>query len=412
MKLSKAPGTTKNAAKLKLDGALEPNYPDEIPLAERNYSPEQKERYLLLGHIANWATIAASLFLLYLTLKVKDISCDFNDIDGSLLQSCDIPEEQKLAIGTLASLLDDCYICDGFCTSLKASAVVNSHMLSFYVDILMTVPLLVLSFTREKELARYGLGDFYLGKTKLLSVAGHGAAHVFLSFIENDSIGDVTPLVIRTILCVCLGFVVTPFFVSNTTFLNVETLLRIVKKDDPTAQKTSVNHLRSLKISLPFLFSSLPLVLLPDSDTSLLPNLVFGGTAFIFFIAGKPEASKDIQYPIIAAVAMAIGAPFVSPGENIGVSFALTFTSAYVFSALCQLFLWKEKADTPKIYALNAWCTTFFTTAVGWALALKCTALKPWGGHALYDLSIPISYLALYFLTKRLVPLKKEELMD
>eukprot|EP00521_Asterionellopsis_glacialis_P017965 CAMPEP_0195290584 /NCGR_PEP_ID=MMETSP0707-20130614/6389_1 /TAXON_ID=33640 /ORGANISM="Asterionellopsis glacialis, Strain CCMP134" /LENGTH=154 /DNA_ID=CAMNT_0040350729 /DNA_START=197 /DNA_END=661 /DNA_ORIENTATION=- len=95
----------------------------------------------------------------------------------------------------------------------------------------------------------------------------------------------------------------------------------------------------------------------------------------------------------------------LSPGDplaGLGLTFVVVFSALYAISAVAQLFFWsaEEKNSQAKPYAISAWASSLLTTLVGWALALKCTFLRDWTGHALYDFSIPLSYLIVYFWMK------------
>jgi hypothetical protein len=144
-----------------------------------------------------------------------------------------------------------------------------------------------------------------------------------------------------------------------------------------------------------------------SSGASPLGLLIFGAAAFLFFTAGAPPTIPSIYAAVSAVALTAISSITIPPSgaDDFGPGFTLIFTSAYVYSAFTQLFLWKEKKDfslqKATSYAFNSWLTAFLTTCVGWALGLNCTSLIKWGGHALYDFSIPLSYFLLYFVAKK-----------
>lgn len=143
-------------------------------------------------------------------------------------------------------------------------------------------------------------------------------------------------------------------------------------------------------------------------------KFLFTVAAWVFFWAGTPPEDVEWYVPVLAAIAMGVFTPIFlrsdkEPDPNdLGMAFILIFTSAYVFSAFCQLFFWVPKwgpdDKRAKAYAVTAWASDLLTTLVGWALALRCTKVLEWGGHVLYDFSIPVSYFLTYILTKKLSP--------
>lgn len=86
------------------------------------------------------------------------------------------------------SLLDDCYVCDVFCTSHREDPTWNSHVNSLYADLLMTDILFFLRRERSKELGDLRLVDFFLSWRKIQSITGHGAAHWYMSFLMTDQL--------------------------------------------------------------------------------------------------------------------------------------------------------------------------------------------------------------------------------
>jgi len=389
------------------------------------------QRYILLGNIGNIITIIASIYLLYLSANLQDWipKCVYESMPNSLLQSCVFREggQPSGEILEAPTFLDPCYVCDGFCTALRVSSQFNSHMLSLYADFLMTVPLLLLVARRGEELEKFGLDKWFLSNLKMLTVAGHGVAHLALGVLENEmQLPPLGLLIGRLILCVLLGYVVAPFFLNEGLFLRMETLFGITKADDPKAPEISQKHFRSLRKTIPIVLSQIPYVLIPKIPQNLagmpIQKLIFGGTGLLFFWAGTPIPDNRFIFgkSLLSSVLLmslsekVIGGGEVETADKLGLGFAFIFTSAYVHSAVHQLFFWggkdaiekKEgKYRTPKIYALNTWCTSVLTTVVGWALALQCTPLKNFGGHVLYDLSIPLSYFMLYYLVKKFVKL-------
>eukprot|EP00957_Ditylum_brightwellii_P130536 9958036-Ditylum_brightwellii.AAC.1 len=133
--------------------------------------------------------------------------------------------------------------------------------------------------------------------------------------------------------------------------------------------------------------------------------LIFGGAAFVFFVAGNPPDVSS-WYSAIAAVMLTLVSHRLPKSDSpldFGAGFVLIFTSAYVYSAIAQMFVWdkEERMKAAVPYAITSWSSGLLTTLVGWALALRCSALKEFGGHVLYDLSIPLSYFIIYCLADK-----------
>lgn len=363
-----------------------------------------------IGDIGNVATIVLSVYLLVESLKFmgnNQLTCTYGELGGGSYPCT--PEKE------VDSMLDDCYVCDAFCTSRRESPTWNSHMTSVYVDLLMSVGIYFLRERRTTELKSLGLNDYFLNGQKIAATAGHGAAHWFLSFLMTEEFTGFGPAG----LSVLLGVILSAFLISPEIMWKLKTsvgyateeysLASVADKQTHETHTKRVNHLGSFLA--PFVMSQGMLALatskMASEDTSPIGILVFGAAAAMFFDAGSPTTIPRI-YAIGAAILMTIVSVLFVPAngpDDFGPGFILIFTSAYVYSALTQLFLWEEKKkfdlQDATSYAFNSWLTSLLTTCVGWMLALNCTSLIKVGGHMLYDLSIPISYFLLYFVARK-----------
>jgi len=309
------------------------------------------------------------------------------------------------------SILDKCYICDGFCISDPESPTLNSHMLSLYVDLLMTALLLIFKGKREDEFEELKLDSYFISTKKIWSIAGHGSAHLGLSLIKSSA--QKSRYAGMTAKTSTFALLLISHFVRESDLLKVKKSLGILGTkgdDEDSILATNRGHTKSLnKIVAPFLA---PIVITQtlmagvgskQNTTPIWNYLIFGGAAFVFFVAGNPP-NVSSWYSAIAAVMLTLVSDRLPKPDNpldFGAGFVLIFTSAYVYSAIAQMFFWdkeeRRKAAVP--YAITSWASGLLTTLVGWALALRCSALKEFGGHVLYDLSIPLSYFIIYYLT-------------
>merc|ERR1712038_843778 len=263
--------------------------------------------------------------------------------------------------------LDKCYVCDGFCITNPESHFTNSHLLSLYVDLLMTVPLLMLRSNNLQLLKDLKLDDYLLNKLKMTSVAGHGIAHLSLSIlalgfspqsqalaakIASSSLVEIIPA----------GFAIWTLASNNKFYSEIVAalvggaLLGIHEGDT-----------KSFAIAETASTSSVS-----TSSTSIVNYLIFGIPCYIFFSAGIP--TSDSRRSIISLVATVI-ATLLSVGvlkvQSPANSFVVVFTGAYLVSALYQVIFWDEedKEERALPYAVAAWSSNLLTTLVGWALA-------------------------------------------
>ena len=140
----------------------------------------------------------------------------------------------------------------------------------------------------------------------------------------------------------------------------------------------------------------------PADKPGPLNYLVFGLTSYIFYEAGLPPENNNWMFAALMTAVTTYITVGVLKVQNVQQSFVIVFTGAYLVSAMYQLFFWdkEKKRENPRPYAVTAWSSNLFTTLVGWLIGLKCSDLKKFGGHVLYDISIPVSYFAIYMLTK------------
>jgi len=277
----------------------------------------------------------------------------------------------------------------------------------------MSVPVYFLRLRRPQDLCALELDDYFLNSQKAISVAGHGTAHWFLSYLmfKDDGLVGLGNAGVSLLLGLMLG----AFLISPETMWKLKTtfgfatgdyhVASIADKQTHEIHTKRVNHVGFFLAPFGMIQGMARSGM--SSGASPLGLLIFGAAAFLFFTAGAPPTIPSI-YAVVSAVALtAISSITIPPSgaDDFGPGFTLIFTSAYVYSAFTQLFLWKEKKDfslqKATSYALNSWLTAFLTTCVGWALGLNCTSLIKWGGHALYDFSIPLSYFLLYLVAKK-----------
>jgi hypothetical protein len=352
---------------------------------------------IALGDVGNLLTTVLSFWLLMKT--PFDIQpC------GKLGSGCTAVQTNGLPY---SGGLDACYVCDGFCISDASDKWRNSHMLSLYADVCMFVPLLLLRHVKKGQLQRLGLNDFYLSNLKVNSILGHGVAHFALSLLalNNSNNALITP---KSHILNAIALAGARFWNKNT-WNQLKRLNGITRISKETIEKDIERHRRSFWRSAvaPFLAGTLLAQLTssplqPTQAGVLVPYLIFGLTSYVFFEAGIPSSSTAW----IFALGMSVIVTYLSVGnvQNVQQSFVVVFTSSYLVSAVFQLFVWnkQEKSKDPVPYAVSAWVSNLLTTLVGWLLALRCTRMKELGGHVWYDLSIPISYFLLYFLTAQL----------
>jgi hypothetical protein len=335
----------------------------------RERTPHNADRLLFLGNVGNFLTMVLSLLLLTITpfrVQLSPGKCGPGFCDPG--DSYDGP-------------LDDCYVCDGFCISNPTSQIINSHMLSLYADIVMFVPLFVLRRKKKQELEKLGLEEFFLSSLKINSILGHGIAHSALSLLTQNERRQQ---------------IITAAQYESTLAL---VYARFASSDANSFLRASV---------APFLAgTSLALAASAQevkATSGLIDYLVFVMTCFVFFEAGIPPANNNWVFSLVMAVAATYMAVGILGVQSVSQSFVIVFTSSYLVSTFYQLFIWNKatKRSNSKPYAITAWCSNLTTTLVGWALALFCTKLKSVSGHMLYDLSISLSYVAIYYLTKKM----------
>lgn len=337
--------------------------------------PSKASRFVKYGNVGNVLVIGLSVALLYFTLTKANPPLDLEYID------------------------------DGFCISDETSQVLNSHMLSLYVDLILTVALIAFRKSEDKAFEDLKLNDYFLSTMKIASVAGHGTAHFGLSVMkfadENvDLSGTWTASIIAGVMFLAalineglLGWIKDWF---RDTFGIIESSEESTKKQVKFLNEVAAPFLAPIALALGGIDTK------SDEGAGLVPQLIFGAAAFVFFVAGNPKGVSFLV-PIAAAILLTVISSRTLPSGDVGIGFVLIFTSAYVYSSGTQIFLWDEKGDeedTALTYAINSWSTGLLTTFVGWALALSCSNLKAFGGHVLYDLSIPVTYFILFYLAK------------
>jgi hypothetical protein len=338
--------------------------------ATRKRTPHNADRLIFLGNVGNFLTMLLSLLLLIMTpfgVQLSPGKCGPGFCDPG--DSYDGP-------------LDGCYVCDGFCISNPTSEIVNSHMLSLYADIVLFFPLFILRRKRKQELEELGLEEFFLSSLKINSILGHGIAHSALSLLTKNERRQ-----------------------QIITAVQYESTLALVY-----ARFSSSDAHSFLRASVaPFLAgTSLALTAgaqeVKARSASPIDYLVFIMTCFVFFEAGIPPASNNWVFSLTMAIVATYMAVGILGVHSISQSFVIVFTSSYLVSTFYQLFFWNKatKRANSRPYAITAWCSNFTTTLVGWALALFCTKLKSASGHMLYDLSISLSYVTIYYLTKKM----------
>lgn len=145
-------------------------------------------RRVLLGDVGNVLTVGLSVYLLYKTLGVLERletlewrSC-FNEKGPPTV--CNLPDDFG------STILDPCYVCDSFCTFDRYDSMTNSHMLSLYVDIAMTIALLMFRKNHKKRLDELNLDAYLLSGMKVFGVLGHGCAHLLISYLSHKGTGE------------------------------------------------------------------------------------------------------------------------------------------------------------------------------------------------------------------------------
>jgi len=284
--------------------------------------------------------------------------------------------------------LDKCYVMDGFCITDPTSYYENSHMLSFYADILMTIPLLLLRSKNLELLNSLNLNDYLLSKLKMTSVAGHGIAHLSLSILSLG-LSPSTEAFFQKIGNSFLAKAAPSLFVIWALNSNIEKYAETVAPI-VGGLVLGLNEMNKLLKDV-------------GSQASIVEFLTFGVPCYIFFSAGipsyDPRRGKIALAATVITTFLSINVLQVKTPAN---SFVVVFTAAYLVSAIYQVFFWekteKEKCAIP--YAITAWSSNLLTTLVGWAIARGCTDLLRLGGHVLYDLSIPLSYFIIFYATK------------
>jgi len=369
-------------------------------------SSDDTDKLIMWGDVGNFLTAALSLLLLKMT-PFNVIKCP---VDQEPCVALTEPPSGSSTGVAYSGPLDDCYVCDGFCISNGASVAFNSHMLSLYADILCTIPLLLLRFLRKEELQSLGLDDYYLSSLKVNSVAGHGIAHMFLSYLTLNKLPTewLTGIKPQRIVTIALAL---------SRFANKNTLDQIKGRLDQLRGKyydakalveeaktsRNVNVFRNTVTPALTGLSLAQMVESPPADKpGPLNYLVFGLTSYVFYEAGLPPEKNNWLFAALMTAITTYITVGVLKVENVQQSFVIVFTGAYLVAAMYQLLFWdkEKKRENPRPYALTAWTSNLFTTLVGWLIGLKCSNLKQYGGHVLYDLSIPFSYFAIYMLTK------------
>lgn len=349
--------------------------------------------YVKWGDIGNLATAVLS----FLLLKATPFNVDANSA-GCMANPCK-PTNYN-------GILDKCYVCDGFCISLPKSLDFNSHMLSLYADLALTVPLLLLRRYKLPALKSMGLDEYYLSEMKVMSVAGHGIAHLFLS-IMTIGMPNFDFNTEKGLKRAVAALVFSRFFNRETLNFGKSILAKVQGENfRPAKTKGSKTFLRTKAAPV---LAHVVLAIIQGADMDLgtvFQYAVFCFACYIFFDAGIPSGPHSSCFSII--MAMIVAAMASGQVNSVQQSFVVVFTSAYLVSSLYQVLFWKEKSDDPYPYAVTAIGSNLLTTLVGWSLGLFCTDLKEWGGHVLYDLSIPLSYFLIYRMcSKKMFPRRK-----
>eukprot|EP00542_Grammatophora_oceanica_P013966 CAMPEP_0194030176 /NCGR_PEP_ID=MMETSP0009_2-20130614/3754_1 /TAXON_ID=210454 /ORGANISM="Grammatophora oceanica, Strain CCMP 410" /LENGTH=430 /DNA_ID=CAMNT_0038670079 /DNA_START=33 /DNA_END=1325 /DNA_ORIENTATION=+ len=338
---------------------------------------------VLWGNIGNLATALLSAALLMATPFNVDATSDACAV-------CEPPE--------YSGKLDPCYACDGFCISNPESTMLNSHMLSLYADVIATVPLIALRLMKGDTLDKLGLSEFYLSWMKIFSVTGHGIAHLGLSIL-TVGMPDLDLANDNSRLAVFVTALLARFVNRDSLNAINEGIARIQGKAEsfkPQETKGRKTVLRSAVAPILSHVSFAQWTASRSLDRSdIFSYILFTGTCFLFFEAGTPAGSTTFAF-LAALLVAKLATGHVG---NVQQSFVVVFTSAYLVSALYQVFAWKDKDEHPFAYKTTAMYSNLLTTLVGWLIALSCSSLKALGGHVLYDISIPVSYFILYYMT-------------